>query len=148
MLKKTSKFISFWGIILLTAITISKYAEGIEIGITGFWDLIIDDRYFTWEGGLQDIYESDKNQINLEISDSDGGNWKLDVRRSDTNWHSDFVLKLKRRMREVTVETTSREFFTGRGDSSYSIQMILEGVSLQISPDIYVTTIIYTIAAE
>jgi len=45
MLKKTSKFISFWGIILLTAITISKYAEGIEIGITGFWDLIIDDRY-------------------------------------------------------------------------------------------------------
>ena len=72
----------------------------------------------------------------------------MDVRRSDTNWHSDFVLKLKRRMREVTVETTSREFFTGRGDSSYSIQMILEGVSLQISPDIYVTTIIYTIAAE
>lgn len=90
MLKKTSKFIPFF-VILTIAITVPKYAEGIAINVTGDWDLVIDDTYFTWEGGLQDTYEGD---VNLTISEADKINWELDVRRSDTNWHSDFVLTL------------------------------------------------------
>ena len=145
MLKRTNRL--FFFAILTIAITVPKYAEGIAISVAGSWDLYIDDTYFTWEGGLQDTYESDKDQINVTISEADNNRWKLDVRRSDTNWHSDFVLKLKSKKpkKEVTVETTSQEFFTGKDNKSYDIQIILENVSLQISPDTYVTTVIYTV---
>lgn len=147
MLKKTSKFIPFF-VILTIAITVPKYAEGIAINVTGDWDLVINDTYFTWEGGLQDTYESD---VNLTISDANKINWELDVRRSDTNWHSDFVLKLlklEKPRKEVTVETTSKLFFADRDNKSYGIKVILEGVSLQISPDTYVTTVIYTVTEK
>ena len=149
MLKRTNKL--FFFAILTIAITVPKYAEGIAISVAGSWDLYIDDTYFTWEGGLQDTYESDVDQINVTISEADNNRWQLDVRRDDTNWHSDFVLtllKLEKPEKEVTVETTSQEFLTGEGNKSYDIKVILEGVSLQISPDFYITTVTYTVTEK
>jgi hypothetical protein len=144
-MKRRGKFISF--LVLIIFITVAKYAEGIEISVASSWNLAIDDRYLRW-GILQNRYESDIDGVNITISNSDGGRWKLYVRRNDINWHSDFVLKLRRGRNEVTVETTNKEFLEGKGDASYRIQVILEGVSLQISPDTYVTTVIYTITPE
>ena len=148
MLKKTSKFIYFFSILTI-AITSPKYAEGkVNVKIkTEPWNLVIDDRYLTWDG-LQDTYESN---VEVEVTVTGAGshkNWRVDVRRDDTNWHGDFVLELKKPGKEVTVETTDQEFITGEGNNSYDIQIILKGVSIQISPDAYITTVIYTVTEE
>jgi len=153
ILKKTSKLNNEFRIkriffILVIVLTVLKYAEGIEISVDGSWDLIIDDRYFDWGRGLQDTYKSPGNQIKVKISGSGGSQWQVDVRRRDVNWHRDFVIKLKTKGKETTVETTSKVFLSDKGNKSHNIKLILEGVSLQIPPDTYSTTVIYTVTSE
>ena len=135
-------------LIFAIVIIVLKYAEGIEISVEGTWHLVIDDRDFNWGRGLKDTYNSPGNQIKVTISGSDGRNWTVDVRRIDTKWHRDFVLKLKTTGKETTVEPTSKVLLSGRGNKSHNIKLILEGVSLQVPPDTYATTITYTVTAE
>jgi len=102
-------------------------------------------------GGPKSTCKSAVNQIRLRISDSSGG-WRIHVRREDTNWHKSFVLKIRKTSGKnkptITVGDTDTLFFSGTKDTNCILQLFLEGVSLEVSPDTYTTTLIYTVTDE
>jgi len=137
-------------------------AGAIDIAVTGPWSLTIDEDDLIAGAGsdLISTYESNTDQVSIVISNTTGNddNWRVDVRRTDTTWHSDFVLSIKRTgdgtgggsITDGTtyqqVGTTNSEMFSGAGDrSNIPIQLQLGGVSLQVAPDTYSTTITYTV---
>ena len=84
--------------------------------------------------------------------------YRVDVRRVDTAWHGNFVLWIKRSgdgtgsgsisggTTYLTVTTTDQTFFTGVDDRlNVPIQFRLTGISIQIPPGDYETTVFYTI---
>lgn len=90
------------------------------------------------------------------IDDSDA--WRIDVRRVDTLWDGALTLRIER-ISEGTgggsisggesyldVVLADCAFFSGSGDrSNIQIQFQLTGVSLQLPPDVYLTTVTYTV---
>ncbi len=86
------------------------------------------------------------------------GNWGLDVKKIDTNWHSNLHLHVKRTSDGTGSGTISggdsyqevtdidQSFFSGNSDrSNVNVQLKLTGVSIQVPPDTYTTTIYYTV---
>lgn len=84
--------------------------------------------------------------------------WRVDVSRVDTAWPGSFVLWIKRTgdgtgsgsisdgTTYLTVTTTDQPFFTGSEDrANVPIQFQLTGISTQIPPGDYTTTVYYTI---
>ncbi len=130
-----------------------RTAAAVSITVIGHWEPSIVVRPLTAgrESGLQSTYESAVNQIRLRISGS-AGNWKVSVRKEDTNWHPNLVLKIRKSSGKdkpiVTVQNTNMEFFSGDRDTNAHLQLTLEGVSVEVPPDTYTTTVIYTITEE
>jgi hypothetical protein len=109
---------------------------------------------------LKTSYESAPPDISINITGTTGpsDNWEVDVKKIDTGWHDSFHLYIKRSSpgsgsgtisggdvyQEVT--GTDQAFFNGSGDrSDINIQFELSGVSVQIPPANYLTTVYYTI---
>ena len=137
---------------------ISNGAVSIDITSTGNWSLTIDENDLINGAGsdLNSTYESTTYQVSLTIS-STSGNWRVDVRKVNTNWHSDLHLWLRRTgdgsggsVSDGTVYQeltgTDQPFFTGSDDvSAITVQLKLSGMSVQVSPDTYAATIYYTV---
>lgn len=140
----------------------ARTSHAIDIALTGTWALSIDASDLTGGPGtdLIDTYESTADQITVTISNTAGAddNWRVDIRRTDTTWHGDFGLHVKRTgdgtgggsisggtaYQEVT--TSDGAFFSGAGDrTDVPIQLKLTGVSVQVAPDTYSTTVTYTV---
>lgn len=134
----------------------------ISITVTGSWSETIDESDLQGGAGsdLIDTYESAANAGIIDIS-ATIGDWGLDVKKVDTNWHGDFHLYAKRTSdgtgsgsisggdtyQEVT--NTDASFFSGNDDrSNVDIQLQLTGVSIQVPPDIYTTTVYYTVSDQ
>jgi len=98
----------------------------------------------------------------LDIRNPDD-NWRVDVRRSDTTWHSELQIALLRTgdgtgsgtltggdVDYVIVTTTDTEFFTGTGGDARNVpvQFRLRGSigTYSIPAGSYVTTIVYTVS--
>jgi hypothetical protein len=156
-MKVTTKFLIF--IIIFGLISIDKKVQTQDITVTGSWFLTIDASDLQAGAGsdLNDKYTSANDAVHIDISNT-SGNWRVDVRRADSNWHSDFILKVKRNSdgtgsgtisggtTEVTVPQTDQEFFTGSSDrDDVHVELTLENVSVQIPPDNYTTTVYYTV---
>lgn len=110
---------------------------------------------------LVGAYESATDAGSLTISGTAGNDdaWRVEVRRTDsTNWHSNFILSVKRTGGgsgggSITggdayqaIGTSDATFFSGAGDlSDIPLQFKLEGLSLKVPPDTYSTTITYTV---
>jgi hypothetical protein len=108
---------------------------------------------------LIDSYESIADAVSISISETTGasGDWRVDVKKVDSNWDGSFYLYVKRTSQgnggsvsggtgyqEVT--DVDQSFFDGSGDvSGIGVQLKLSGVSVQIPPDTYTTTVYYTI---
>jgi len=148
--------------LLLVSILCPSGAGAIEITATGPWSLTIDaDDLVAGAGSdLVSTYESNADQAVIVISNTTGNedNWRVDVKRSDTTWHNDFVLSVRRTGDGTgggaitggsgyqAVGTADSAFFSGAGDrSNIPIQLQLSGVSLQVAPNTYSTTITYTV---
>lgn len=134
----------------------------ISISSTGNWSETIDALDLQAGAGsdLIDTYESAADQVSIDISGTTGptDDWRVDVKKVDTTWHSSFHLYVKRTSdgtgsgsisggtiyQEVT--GTDQSFFSGSGDRSAAyIQLKLSGVSIQIPLETYTTTVYYTV---
>jgi len=137
-------------------------AEAIDITATGSLNKTIDASDLASGAGsdLVSIYESTVNATVLTILNTTGNtdNWRIDVRRSDSTWHSDFILYIQRTsdgsgggsisggLSYIAIGTTDSQFFSGAGDrSSVNLQYKLTGMSISIPPNTYSTTVVLTI---
>lgn len=143
------------GLILLC----SKAEAPISITVTGSWSENINASDLQAGAGsdLISTYESATDAVSIDVTET-SGNWAVDVKKIDTHWHSNLHLHIKRTSdgtgsgsisgggayQEVT--DTDQSFFNGSGDrSNVNIQLKLTGVSVQVTPDTYTTTVYYTV---
>ncbi len=107
---------------------------------------------------LIDTYQSASDLIRIKISQTSGLRWIVYVRKLDINWHNDLHVFLRRTtdgsgpgtIRDGTsyMELTDvdQQFFRGqRNRNNVRAQAQLTGVSVDIPPDTYSTTIYYTV---
>lgn len=152
--------VSLLAVILLSSIIITgEICWAISIVTTGTWSETIDASDLAAGAGsnLISSYESASNAVSMDIS-ATIGNWGVDVKKIDTNWHGDFHLYVQRTSDGTgsgtisgggtyqEVSDSDLNFFSGSDDrSNVDIQLKLTGVSIQVSPDVYTTTIYYTV---
>jgi len=156
----TSKFLIPF--IIFGSIAIGEKIQAqINITVTGSWSETIDASDLLAGAGsdLINTYESIADAVSISISETSGAsdNWRVDVKKVDTNWDSSFYLYVKRTSdgtggsvsggtayQEIT--DVDESFFSGSDDvSGIDIQLKLSGVSVQIPPDSYMTTVYYTV---
>lgn len=130
-----------------------------DIKSIGSWSETIDSLDLQAGPGsdLIGTYESASNQIKINV-ESTNEYWRVDVRKSDTNWHSNFQLSVRRTSdgtgnspvsggtsyQEIT--DIDQSFFNGhRQRTDIDVQLKLTGISIQIPPDTYTTTVNYTV---
>ncbi|MFC1539092.1 hypothetical protein ACFL6H_06700 [Candidatus Latescibacterota bacterium] len=136
--------------------------QEIEVRVNGGWiDLTIgsDDLIGGAGTDLIDTYTSDSNATLVDIRRAKKNDlWRIDIRRSDINWHGNLYLYVKRTgsghgngniiggLSYMEINYIDMELFHGEGLlNNIPLQYQLTGVSLQIPPDTYGTTIIFTI---
>ena len=148
--------------LLLAAVLCAGRCQAIDITATGAWSLLNDagDLVFGAGSDLISDQESAQDQVALTIADTTGDtdNWRVDARRSDTNWPVGLSIFVKRTSdgagtgnisggsayQEVTVSDGS--FFSGSGNrNGIGMQLKLSGASVGIAPDTYSTSIVYTV---
>ena len=133
--------------------------RAIQVTVTGNWTLVIDETDLQAGPGsdLNPQYSSASDQITVNITNT-GKNWTVYIQGSFSNWHSDLSLDIMRTSNGtgpgtisggtswLQVTSSSQQFFIGskRRDNVY-VQCRLNGMSVQIPPDTYTATVIYTI---
>lgn len=105
-------------------------------------------------------YESSGSQVTLDIGSlaGDADAWRIDVRRTDSDWPVPFTLAVRRTAdgmgggsisggdSYLTITESDQALFSGAGDRlGIEAQLRLGGVSLAIPPGIYSTTLTYTV---
>ncbi len=135
----------------------------LSIATTGSWSKSVDANDLVAGAGtdLVSTQTSSSNQGSIDVSGTtgDSDNWRIDVKRVDTTWDSDFTIYVRRTgdgtgsgsisggttFQEVT--TTDATFFSGSGDrSGINVEFKIEGFSVGTIPvDTYDTAITYTI---
>ena len=156
------------GILLsLCAIALSLFTWGsasaaISISLVGVWSETVDESDLAGGAGsdLISTYESASNQVSIDITGTTGDSdaWRIDVKKTDTSWHSDLHLSLRRTSDgsgsgSITGGTsyqeatdTFTEFFSGSGDrTGINVQLKITGVSVNVPTDTYSTTVYYTV---
>ena len=157
-MKTVTKFLVLFAVLGLIAA--GEKGEAAEvITVTGSWSETIDASDLVAGAGsdLIGTYESNSDQIVLDI-DVGRGNFRVDVSKINTNWHSDFQSYVRRTSdgtgdgeisggtsyQEIT--DTYQSFFTFKKDRTViNLQLKLSGVSVQVAPDTYTTTAYCTI---
>lgn len=157
-----------WLRLLLTACVLISLAGGWAWGVqaditaTGNWSGTIDASGLTGGAGtdLNPTYTSASDQVSITISNTsdDWDFWRVDVRKSDTNWHNDLGLSVRRTSSGTGTGSISggtsyiaagdldTEFFRGRGDrSNILVKLQLSGVSVQVLPGTYSASIVFTV---
>jgi hypothetical protein len=137
--------------------------EAIDLSATGGWYETVNESDLISGAGsnLLDTYESTTEATNITISDctDDSDNWRVDVRRADeVGWPGGFALYIQRTsdgagngsisggLSYIEITSTDTPFFSGSGDrSNINIRYQLTGMSINISPNNYNTTIIFTV---
>jgi len=133
-----------------------------DITATGNWSGTIDSSHLTGGAGtdLISIHTSGSEQVSITISNTAGDwdFWRVDVRKSDTNWHADLALSVRRTSPGsgtgsisggtdyVAAGDLDTAFFNGRGDrTDVYVKLQLSGVSVQVVPDTYSASIVFTV---
>jgi hypothetical protein len=152
-------------ILLIFAVVLlwGAYSAGaVDISALGDWSETIDaSRLIGGAGGiLPGTYESatDQSVIAIQNTFESSDSWRVDISRLDTNWPAGFILSGKRTSDgsgggSITggagyqiIETTDAAFFSGAGDrSGIDIQLKLTGMTIQILPGTYSTTLVFTL---
>jgi hypothetical protein len=149
---------------LLTVSTLFLCSGGlcwaISISATGSWNETIGSPPPAAGSDLPNTCESASNAISINIT-STSGNWGLTVRKIDSKWHDNLHLYIKRASNGTGTGTISggssyqevtdiyQNFFSGNSDrNNVSVQFELTGVSIQVPPDTYTTTVYYTVSDQ
>jgi len=145
--------------LLLSLLFLMSLAYAIRIRVTGEWSEIIDANDLAGPPGsdLIPYQESAPNQALIDITNTNRF-WVVSVYKVDSLWPSAFRLYVRRTgdgkgPGNISgglnyLELTDREqiFFSGsRLRLAIPLQFRLEGLSVEIPPQVYMTTIIYTV---
>ena len=159
---KRNREIVFW-VTVLMMIVWSPMIGAQTISLTGDWALTIDAANLQSGPGsdLVSQYPSDVDQIIVNIMETLGTSWIVTIRGQVYNWHSDMSFYVRRRSDGIgfgwisggenwlMVTGIDQQFFQGRRNrSGINIQCGLTGVSVQIPPEFYSGSIIYTVTAN
>ena len=134
----------------------------ISVSVVGSWAETVDSLDLQAGAGsdLIDTYVSSSTAVTIDISGTTGSgdSWRLDVSKTDTTWDADLLLDVQRTTSGTgpgsiangssyqNVTGTAQSFFSGSGDrSDVKIQLRLRGMSVQVSPNTYSTTVFYTV---
>ena len=135
---------------------------GLDVAVSGDWSGVISstDLMGGADTDLNSSYTSNSNQGAVTITGAadDSDLWRLDVRRSDAVWHNGLAISVKRTSSGtgggavsggtdyIAAGAVDTEFFRGRGDrSAIEFEFKLSGVSVQVPPNSYATSIILTV---
>jgi hypothetical protein len=153
---------AFFFIILLSLNPL--YLSAGSIDITGSWSETINANDLIAGAGsnVNSTYTSPAEQATVDITLTSGAldEWRVDVKKSDSNWHSNTQLYLRRSSdgtpghigatisggtSYLEVTDIDQVFFSGSGDRlNVGIQLRLTGFSIQVPPGNYSTTVILT----
>jgi hypothetical protein len=145
---------------LIASIFLATAVYAQDITATGGWTETIDTADLVSGAGsdLTDTYESGSAATTVGVTDS--GNWRVDIKRTDSLWDADFTVSTRRTSdgsgsgsisgggsyQEVT--TTDVQFFAGSLDrSNITIQYRLTGMSVGAEPATYSTTMTFTVVS-
>ena len=131
----------------------------LDIAATGGWNETINSSDLISGAGsdLTGTYQSTTNATSLDIVNAtgNGDKWRVDIQRNDGTWHANFTLYIKRNSTPPRVQggrnyteirTTTDTFITGGGNSNgITCQYQLTGMSVNIPPNTYITTVTFTI---
>ena len=155
-----------WKLVLVLVGLLASLGQGAppdpEANAAGNWEFTVSAASLEAGAGsdLLSTYESDARAVLLTIRGTQGSNddWRVDVRRVDTNWPSAFTLFVRRTGAGLgggyvaggsdyqAIGRSSDQFFFGSGHRNFvPLQFKLEGLSVRVPPDVYSTTIIYTV---
>ncbi len=152
--------LTVWAFITLTG-TCAWGTLG-DITATGNWSETIDASDLIGGAGsdLTSTYESASAQTSITITNTQNNvdDWRVDVRRADTTWHGNFTLSVQRTgdgtgggsisggVSYQAVGTTDASFFSGAGDrTGITVQLKLDGMSVQVPINTYSTTVTFTV---
>jgi hypothetical protein len=158
-------FLKIWIFVVLLGCFFYNTAQSQEVSVSGNWSLTIDATDLQSGAGsdLIDTYESNTNQVYVSVTKSGGffsnWYWRVDITKTDGNWPSDFHLDVRRSSDgfgfggSISGLTSYQEivnsfppYFTGNRNRYFiGMQYRLRGVSVQIPPDTYTTTVVYTV---
>ena len=151
------------GLVLLLAAALIP-AEGVwaavSIRVSGSWFETVDETDLVGGAGseLKSTFESAADQVSITLLGAGQGGWRVDVRKVDTDWHSDLGLYVRRTSdgsgsgqiaggtsyQQVT--DTYQEFFRGSSNRrDVGVQLMLDGVSADLPGGNYLTTVYYTV---
>jgi len=133
-----------------------------SVKVTGTWSETIDNTDLVGGAGtdLISTYESAANACDIDITGAAKKNWRVDINKVDTLWHTNLHLYVRRTAdgtgggtisggttyQEIT--DVSQTFFSGYDNlRNITIQHQLTGVSVQVGPNTYSTEIYYTIVS-
>jgi hypothetical protein len=133
-------------------------AYAADIVATGGWNRTIDSSDLTSGAGsdLNPAYESASGATTLDVVAAAG--YRVDVRQSTGTWDAAMTLYARRTSagtgsgsvsggdtyQEIT--TVDAEFFSGDSDrTGVDVQYRVDGLSIDVSPDTYMTTVSFTI---
>jgi hypothetical protein len=131
-----------------------------DLTATGGWSRRITAGDLTAGAGsdLASQQESDAGATTLAIASTGGAAWQIKVRHSPSTWHSNFTLWVKRTSDGtgagsitggsgyIEVTQVDTVLFSGTKDrSSISLQYKLTGLSKNVSPNSYLSSVVFSV---
>jgi hypothetical protein len=145
--------------LLLSLLSLTSFVYAIRIRVTGQWSEIIDVNDLAGPPGsdLIPYQESAPNQSLVDITNTNRF-WDVSIYKVDSLWPATFRLYVRRTgngtgpgsisggLNYLEITDAEQIFFSGsRQRRDIPLQFRLEGLSVQIPPQVYTTTIIYTV---
>ncbi|HFA52186.1 MAG TPA: hypothetical protein ENJ95_24475 [Bacteroidetes bacterium] len=141
----------------------------IFINVTGEWNYSVSVNDITEAGNdFQGTYSSASNQVLIDVRQRNfffdlffNYNWRVDIRKSDIDWHPNLVLSARRTgngsplffsgnvnggTTYQQVSNANQSFFSGnRSRLDIPVQYRISGVSVLLPAKAYTTTVVYTV---
>lgn len=131
----------------------------LDIAATGGWSETINASDLVSGAGsdLTGTYTSTNSATRLRITNAtnNADTWRVDMQRTDSTWHNDFTLSIIRRINNpklsggsswTEIRTATDTFLLGRGNfNRINCRYRLQGMSVNIPPNTYITTVTFTI---
>ena len=147
-------------LLLIGVWLVSGTAWTADLTATGGWSRTITANDLTAGAGsdLASQQESSAGATTLTITSTGGGAWRIKVRHTPSTWHSNFTLWVKRTSDGtgdgsisggsgyIQVTAVDAELFSGTKDrSNISLQYKLTGLSKNVSPNSYLSSVVFTV---
>ena len=145
---------------LSVGLLLNTVAWAADIAASGGWNRTITSGDLIAGAGTDLIsqQESNSDATTLTITSTSGGAWRIKVRHTPGPWNNDLTLWIRRTSDGtgigsisggsgyIQVTTLDTEICAGTNDrSGISIQYKLSGLSKNVSPDSYLSSVLFTV---